>query len=1261
MNTAEALEKITDRGKFELLVTSVLRKHNRDYAAIIHTGINAQGETIKSPVDGFCRVPRTVPPRYLLVQHATTDRNQLEKKWLHDHTTVKARKNDRKTQPSESDDGDLLKAGQEAKRIKTKFPDAQCTVILATNQHLPQGIELITKVEEKAATLGVDVDIWEQSKIADFLDSTPEGQWLRKEYLGVNAEMLSESLLGDLCKQSLANYQKEYIPSPDSLVPREIDIKVEKGTYSNTYTIQLLIGESGSGKSVAAYQLLKKYIESGGYGLWVSDSVANGCNSLQNLLDRVLQNLYPSLLPDAGSSVLQFIPESSQLLLIVDDVNRTDNPTRLVQKLINWFKPQQSGTSDSKPVFSPYLLVCPVWSKVSSPISLDFKEKHWINPVFINSMNSEEGMAAIQSVTSLAGRDITNTEAASLATKLGNDPILIGLFYELLLSNAQPYELERFTENIIERFIITTLSESSNSGTFLENEYRASLSTVATQMLTRGKLYPLWTDIREWLWESPDKLAALRELIKHKALCRLTKEDKFLFRHDRIREALLVESMIKLLADTTPDSDILYEPFYAEIIGQAIARSPQSKEFLRELRNRLPLALVEAIQCFSTPTNDYYHQAILEEIKEWVNNSVATGFIPESVLDAVCWSLLEINSPAVIEITDNFPAYRPVLLARLRNGCAVSGVHYCINENRHYFAPFTEDSVRDQALEQAKHYHKEKLLKELKQLLTSDVASDEERKGTLTLAGFLCFSELEDEIAVCWELVTDKARILPIAIWAATQCCGVKPKKLLDPLMAFWAELPDEKDKYGVSWKNWFLDQLRFSMTRNIRDDVVDYLIDQCSVYESLRQHIVHMCELIDKPNSVEFIVRSFADMKRDLAGTNRVLAWMPEREFVENLSQPSINRLEALLENPSSDNFIKQYASYLLPTSAEDEPIDILRATKPNSFHFFNALWKHAKLGDYSVVPDILPLVEEDTKWFYIAPHIWCEEFLSITERHLEAFKRDIPTDFSACWLLAHHDIANLLTMIPAKDAEMLLDKYWKHLGYSSLFIQTALYIGTPKCLELAEASLSKPEASLNECPHSVPVINHLFTALSHHYDCQFTQSGFIATMTDKHEHWTVQRLENLIPYLDRLGESQVWQLAEVCRRIGIPQWSQKNLYSRLSEEHRKRYHPSDDDLLQDLNEFAAQENGIRRVDHWLEEFDKRHDPKSRALSLVDCWLAFNPTVRGLQIAAACIQSMGTRRNLSILDQYIIEGSPDEIARIKESTRFAVYRRSLD
>jgi hypothetical protein len=130
-------------------------------------------------------------------------------------------------------------------------------------------------------------------------------------------------------------------------------------------------------------------------------------------------------------------------------------------------------------------------------------------------------------------------------------------------------------------------------------------------MLKNRRLFPLWKEIRDWFRESPDELTALRELTGHEKLCRLTTEGKFVFRHDRIQQALLLESMIELLADTTPDSDILYEPFYAEIIGRAIARSPQSKEFLGKLRNRLPLALVEAIRCFGTPTTES-HQKIIE-------------------------------------------------------------------------------------------------------------------------------------------------------------------------------------------------------------------------------------------------------------------------------------------------------------------------------------------------------------------------------------------------------------------------------------------------------------------------------------------------------------------------------------------------------------------------------------------------------------------------------------------------------------------------
>ncbi len=605
MKTAEELEKITDRAKFELLVTSVLRKDNRDYAAIIHTGINAHGETIRSPLDGFCRVPASVPPRFILVEHTTTDRDGLEKKWLYDHSTAKS------TNVSESKDGDLLKAGRESQKVRKDFPDAKFTVILTTNQHLPKGVELLKKVYKKAAELGVDVDIWEQSRLVDFLDSTPEGHWLRKEYLHIEAQMLSGSLLGSLCKQSLANYEKQFLTSPNSWVSREIESQIEKGTHTNTYTIQLLIGESGSGKSAAAYQILKKHLGAGGYGLWVSDELLRECTSLETALDKVLRDLYPSLLPDAGRVALPLIPEGSRLLLIVDDVNQANSPTRQVENLINWSKPKQSQLSDSPSSFLPYLVVCPVWPQILGSISRDLKETAWVNNVFISSMASAEGMVAVQTTTSDAGMEITNTEAFSLATSLGNDPILIGLFASLL-SSTQPCELNSLTENVVERFIKTAINEvSSSPGTLLEIEYRDALSSLTTFMLKNRRLFPLWKEIRDWFRESPDELTALRELTGHEKLCRLTTEGKFVFRHDRIQQALLLESMIELLADTTPDSDILYEPFYAEIIGRAIARSPQSKEFLGKLRNRLPLALVEAIRCFGTPTTES-HQKIIE-------------------------------------------------------------------------------------------------------------------------------------------------------------------------------------------------------------------------------------------------------------------------------------------------------------------------------------------------------------------------------------------------------------------------------------------------------------------------------------------------------------------------------------------------------------------------------------------------------------------------------------------------------------------------
>ncbi len=1253
LNTAQRLEVMTDEGKFELLATSVMRKHNPQYAAILHIGVNAEGKTVPSALDGFCLIPNSNPPHFLLVEHTTTKRGNLEKKWLHDHTTVQTVKSlsTRKTKlPTESDDGDLIKAGHEADKLRKVFPNAKFTVILTTNQTL--STDLAGKVYQKAGELGVSVDFWEQSRIADFLDTTAEGHYLRKEYLGVEAEMLSQSLLRDLCQRSLELYEQELLlTSPSSLVFRGLVCGIEEGQQSRIYAIQLLVGKSGSGKTVLAYQTFQNHLNSGRYGLWFPAELIKDCISIQDAVGRVLRAFQPSLLPDAGEATMQLLQQEfqldrSQFIIFVDDLNRVEDPSRLLRKLITWAKPKESDSSEAQQGSLPLLIVCPVWPSVRSAIVSYLDKTSWAHSVYVDEMTSAEAQAAIQTSALLAGFTITEAEANSVSEKLGRDAILIGLYTKLLTDTGQVVP-----EDVVEQYIAEKINQVSIAPNVkhLNADYWRALESLTSKMLQTRNLYPLWSEVTSWFQTDSNGLGALQELTRHGQLCRLTEmsgKERFTFRHDRIRDNLLMKSVVKSLDDFATDSSVLWEPYFAEIVGQALLRSPQDHELLKRMREKLPLALAAAIQHFGTPTSRY-HSEIIEEMKEWATINVKTGSAPNSVLNAMCWSFLQTDSPAVLEITEPFPKYWSVLLARVRNGCAKSGVLYC---SRRADSEFTvRDSLRDRIIEQAKHRHEERLVQQLRLLLTDPDATDRERRGALAMAGFLEVADFQDEIAICWEHATDKSVVLTDAIWAAIRCCKDELAKLLDPMMAYWASLPDDEN----SRKSYIAELLRFGL-RDVDSGVVNYFVNYCSIYESLRRPITYLCGFIDSPNALEFAIREAARMEH----TGKFAPWVVslhdnwnDRRTDRKLSESSLSHLRSLWEAPGNDRFVRRRAFLVWLMGAGWDEIDILRSIPTDSPLSRDAIRKRAQLGDQSVVPDLCPILLAkdypfDTYFFDVAHHVWCDEIRKVAEYHLESFKDNIPIDFSGGRLNAHYHLSRFLMMIPERDSEVLLDKYWSHLGYSGLFIQTALYVGTPKCLELADTSIK-------HCPGDVPILERL----SSHF-------GYIEV--GRMEYFTADHVQRLQLYLDRLDEHTLRDLADACQRFGIVGWSQQHLASRLSDRWRKHYHPTDDDLLQDLDEIATDERFDEhycewRVTLWLEEFERRHDPRDRALNLVERWLSSHSTCNGLQIAAACIANIGTRNDLAILDEYEVEASKEEAAKIIASARFAVYRRTLN
>lgn len=185
--SSQCLADITDVGLFEQLATAILRDGNPLYANIVHTGVNADGKTVKSPLDGICFAPEADPPHMISVHHTITGISGLEGKWLHDPSRVTPRKGGKPTAPA----GDVLKTAEIVAQERASKPGLRATLVLTTNQEPDQ--TLVRKVAAEAERLGLEIDIWSRSRLAHFLDNKPGGQWLRKSYLGIEQELIEES------------------------------------------------------------------------------------------------------------------------------------------------------------------------------------------------------------------------------------------------------------------------------------------------------------------------------------------------------------------------------------------------------------------------------------------------------------------------------------------------------------------------------------------------------------------------------------------------------------------------------------------------------------------------------------------------------------------------------------------------------------------------------------------------------------------------------------------------------------------------------------------------------------------------------------------------------------------------------------------------------------------------------------------------------------------------------------------------------------
>jgi hypothetical protein len=298
-------------------------------------------------------------------------------------------------------------------------------------------------------------------------------------------------------------------------------------------------------------------------------------------------------------------------------------------------------------------------------------------------------------------------------------------------------------------------------------------------------------------------------------------------------------------------------------------------------------------------------------------------------------------------------------------------------------------------------------------------------------------------------------------------------------------------------------------------------------------------------------------------------------------------------------------------------------------------------ELKDWSVLPDYLSLISENYHYLYVAHHLWGEDLKKVVEGYLNSFKENIPRDFKGGHLDEHYALTGLIMAIPEWEVEILLDTFWDHLKYSSLFVQSALYIGTQKTLTLAKNAIK-------ECPTDIDIFNHI----SMHF--WVTDQGRPRTLT-------LKRLNDLRPYLSRFSKDEIQHLYWTCESCGFRDWARENLGEYLSEEAKKRSLFSDSDLQQYLQRPDLKEHLGFYISDWINENKWGKDTKERLFRIGLRLLTDDPSQKNLEIVSILLKISGNRNDLEILDNFAYIGDTKKILKIKQDTRFHVLRRTIE
>jgi len=1219
-DTIKALGNITDSGFFERLATSVLRASNPLYEALIHTGINSSGQTIKGPIDGISFIKGAEPTHMISKQHTIGDRDNLRKKWLHDPSSVKSRKkNSKKEGP-----GDVLKTIGIYQAEKKRTADLVGTLILTTTSD--PGEDLVRDVEAKVRGSGIIIDWWPASRIAHFLDTNPDGQYLRAQFLGIMQERLSERCLHDLSKRNLEN--SAIIWNPKTWVNREFDRKLQ--TISR-FGITIVIGESGMGKSVACLKLLQRHIAQGGNGLIISGENLLASTSLSDAIGNCLNQLNPNLEKGSGSKALSFGSKEKPFIVVCENIDRFDNAPRLMEKILTW---QKLSFKDSSELACQ--IFCPVWPITFNLISEEYKKEYADFIAEISTFSEKEGIEAVLKRCNFESKIMTEFEAENIASALGNDPLLIAL---------NDFNQKPNPDLVIEKFIGNEFNHLSHEiKDYAVSEYFEGSLTLFIKMCASRNMNPSLSEIAK-LGLTDDQMKMIKNVAFHGKIFKFQENlfsQTLIFRHDRVFEWFAIKAIEKGLAEGQLANDFLSEPYFSKFLGLALNIKTFDDRMIARIKEHNPLALFYSFQDLSQK-GKAIPDCLLSNIFSWLENPKNHGNNKISLRHACLDCLSNTDSQYVLKILKLFNERSwSYYIAGLRNGDIENGVRLCMMINPGVNYKFYEKLINATLIKYSK-----KFASELDILLNQNHEDLSFRSGILTLAGYTKDENLFSSLKKSWEKERreDRISLLDSYFWACAHCCGNSPEELVAPIIEEWAKLPSQTDdrKLSLTKENFAAYELRWAFQKYPPIKALPYLVNQTN-RPDIGWEITYLLHGIDQPIVVEHLASFMA--KRQSNGFSIIdhsflTEWEHFHRQGRSMSEESKQSLFAIWSNKESPLVLRKKAFKLWAVTHLDSDLQTLRQFSKDE-HLQDFILKQRILRlDPQALPEFKTklLKDQNGEWWQLARHYWHESLIRVLDEKLIELKNETSSQQDGGnnldWIFSE-----LVMRFHPSVAEEILTKHWDNLKKSVFFIQTALFTATPRLLKLAGSIIN--ESSQKEV---------FFKHLGIHFGFKIEGHPGITR---------IAQLEALLPYLDLISAFDISMLIDVCNAFGWSEFRKAHFDSILLTKINEVNSSKTENQHDQLDRFCEKKR-LSAFSYWVNDQLKTGLNNEEILDIIFNWVKSKEKITDpiIEVALAVVIEIGTRKDFEILKE-ICELMKFQSCNSFENALFRLKRKKL-